>query len=375
MRVIVVGLGVIGRAVSLGLSRRGISVVGLDARGPLHREGSSHGESRIIRTAYYEHPDYVPLAKESFRLWTRLERETLGVGNLLENRACLTVGKPDSEVVAGVVRAAAEHGLAVEQLDAGELEKQFDWLKSGQGWKGVLEQEAGILHADRCRQALARRAGELGADLRFETAVREWGSSQLGVWVKTDGGVVEGDRLVLCPGPWALGLIGPIAKPLRVMRQVSGWTEMAGGVPGGLPVFFFDTHEGYFYGMRAADGTGVKMARHYGAPECGDVGEIENEPVLQDRLCLESFARKHTPGLCELGNQETIGRMEVCRYTLSPDRHFVVGELPGHCGLAHVAGGMSGHGFKFAPAIGEMVTACLLEGKRPLEMFSPGRFG
>jgi sarcosine oxidase len=349
--------------------------VGLDARGPLHREGSSHGESRIIRTAYYEHPDYVPLAKESFRLWTRLEQETHGVGYLLENRACLTVGKPDSEVVAGVVRAAAEHGLAVEQLDAGELEKQFDWLKSGQGWKGALEQEAGILHADRCMQALARRAGELGADFRFETAVREWGSNRLGIWVKTDGGVIEGDRLVLCPGPWALSLIGPIAKPLRVMRQVSGWTEIAGGVPAGLPVFFFDTPEGYFYGMRAADGSGVKMARHYGAPECGDVGEIENEPVLQDRVCLEGFARKHTPGLCELGNQETIGRLEVCRYTLSPDRQFVVGELPGHCGLVHVAGGMSGHGFKFAPAIGEMVTAGLLEGKRPLEMFSPGRFG
>lgn len=182
-----------------------------------------------------------------------------------------------------------------------------------------------------------------------------------------------GDRLVLCPGAWVTVLLGKQGKNVRVMRQVAGWTKMEGGAPKGLPVFFFDTPEGYFYGMRAADQSGVKMAQHYVAPELETLEGLNGQPCLEDAMYLDRFARKYKPGLCGPRPKMSMERMEVCRYTLTLDRHFLLGELPGNAGLVHVAAGMSGHCFKFAPVIGEMVAAGLVEGKALHEMFSVGR--
>jgi len=145
-----------------------------------------------------------------------------------------------------------------------------------------------------------------------------------------------------------------------------------GGAPKGLPVFFFYNIEGYFYGMQAADQSGVKMAQHYGAPELETLEGLNGEPRLEDAVNLDRFAGKHKPGLCGPRPGMSMERMEICRYTLTPDRHFLLGELPGNAGLVHVAAGMSGHCFKFAPMIGEMVTAGLVEGKALPEVFSVG---
>jgi len=344
MRVIVVGLGVIGRAVCLGLSRRGFEVCGFDARAPLHREGSSHGESRIIRTAYFEHPDYVPLARESMRLWKLIEREKSENVSLLDSRPCLVLGKPGSQVVDGVLAAAQTHGLRVNRYSQVELQTEFPWLRAGEGWSGVLEFESGILHADRCRQALGDLAVHHGAKLNFGAKIGEWGVQKDKVWAKGPAGIIEADRIILCPGPWANGTKGLDGFPLKVMRQVSGWLETDPGVAFGLPVFFFDAPEGYFYGMRSPDGNSIKLARHYGAPEKSTVLETMDEPSTHDADCLANFVSNHLPGLINRGREVTICKISVCRYTLTPDRHFLIGDLPGNLGFSFTAAGMSGHG-------------------------------
>lgn len=374
MRVLVVGQGVIGRAVCWALAGRNVEVLGYDAREAHHREGSSHGESRIIRTAYFEHPDYVPLAQKSFELWRALEGETEKSGILLEDAPCLTIGKPDSSVVAGVIRAASEHGLEVEELNSNNLANRFPWLRCETGWTGVLEKAAGVLDADACRLALAESAVNKGAQISFGQAVLSWGVGGEKVWIKTAFGQVEGDYLVLCPGPWAREVFGPQGDTLKIMRQVVGWTRFDTPLHRGFPVFFFDTPEGYYYGMRGADRRGVKIARHYGAPELDSVLEARDEPDSQDAIVLDEFVRKYTPGMVDPVGGPAVERMEVCRYTLTPDRHFLVGELPGFGGKVQVAGGMSGHGFKFAPAIGALMADTLLDGHQPPALFSPFRF-
>ncbi len=378
MKALVVGLGVIGRATSLALIERGFQVQGFDALNKTHTMGSSHGESRIIRTAYFEHPDYVPLAKRSFQLWRELELQT--GASLLEDAPCLTVGKPGSSVVAGVLEAARIHGLSVEQLDRGEAKRRYPWLKVDQDWTCALEKEAGVLHADRCRKALLDRALELGGQLEFESPVEDWGETALGVWVKSQGKRFEADLLVLCPGPWAGSLLGDLGGSLRVMRQVVGWTkwvdlEMRGEGKPSFPVFFFDTPEGYYYGMRAEDWNGVKVARHYGAPELETVEGMGLDPNQDDAAVLEAFVRQRVPGLADLKSNPLIQRMEVCRYTLTPDRHFLLGKLAEGPSRVIVAGGMSGHGFKFAPALGELVADLALGGRsaKVPELFSPRR--
>jgi len=374
MRVIVIGLGVIGRAVCLGLARRGVQVRGFDARTSVHREGSSHGESRIIRTAYFEHPDYVPLARESLRLWRGIEREKTERAPLLDPRPCLVLGKPESLVVNGVLTAAHAHGLRVNRYSQEELGAEFPWLRAGESWSGVLEFESGILHADRCRQALGDLAVRHGAELNFGAKIVGWGVRGDRVWAESPAGMVEAERIVLCPGPWASETKGLGGLPLKVMRQVSGWMETDSRVASGLPVFFFDTPDGYFYGMRSPEGNSVKLARHYGAPEKSNVLETMDEPNADDADCLARFVSSHIPGLIPSGREATIRKMEACRYTLTPDRHFLVGELPGYSGTCFTAAGMSGHGFKFAPAIGEMVASALVgKGVFP-GIFSPTRW-
>src|SRR5947209_4873106 len=121
--VIVIGLGGMGSAAAAELARRGASVLGLEQFSFAHRRGSSHGQTRIIRTAYYEHPAYVPLVRRAFHLWRALETRT--GAKLLTDCPCLTVGESGGELVAGVQRAAVEHSLPVETLTAAEVEARF----------------------------------------------------------------------------------------------------------------------------------------------------------------------------------------------------------------------------------------------------------
>jgi sarcosine oxidase len=368
--VIVLGLGGMGSAAAATLARRGHTVLGLEQFGFAHSRGSSHGRTRIIRTAYYEHPAYVPLVRRAFDLWAELEERT-GTA-LLTPCPCLCVGEPGGELVTGVQRAAAEHGLPVETLRASEVPRRFPAFRVPEPWVGVVEQSAGILAVEACVQAHLDDAVSHGADLRAKEQVVGWKAVGDGVEVTTAEGTYSAARLVVTAGAWATHLLADIGVPLTVMRQVQWWfpTLDPKFYPPHMPVFLLDTPDGAFYGVPAADQSGLKCARHYGAPELPSPDRVDWAVTPGEAEPVRRFAAAHLPAMRTFPSVS-----EVCMYTLTPDRHFVIDRHPLYPQVA-VACGFSGHGFKFAPTVGEVLADLAIDGRtaHPIELFRATRF-
>jgi sarcosine oxidase len=368
---IVVGLGGMGSATAFELARRGRHVLGLEQFPLVHDQGSSHGQTRIIRQAYYEHPDYVPLARRAYGGWYDLEQRT--GRHLLTECPCLSIGPPHSHLLAGVLASSRRHELPVETLAPAELRRRFPEFVFGQECSGVLERSAGFLFVEDCVRAHLAAAANLGATLHAGEPVVEWSATATGVEVRTTKGAYAAGRLVLTSGPWAPRLLGRCGVPLAVMRQVPMWfepREPARFRRDVFPVFIAETPEGDFYGLPAVDGNGAKVARHYGAAELQDVGQVSRVVSPEDEGTVRAFLRAYLPGL-----DGPRRRASVCIYTLTPDRHFVIDVHPEHAVVA-IACGFSGHGFKFAPVVGEVLADLADRGRTdlPIGLFSARRF-
>ncbi len=217
--VIVIGLGGMGSATAYQLTRRGKRVLGLERYTPAHNLGSSHGKSRIVRQAYFEHPAYVPLLMRAYELWEQIEQET--GKNLLTLTGGLMLGLPESETVAGSILSARKHGLEHEILDAREIKRRFPPLQPSQETISLYEKKAGFVHPEHSVSAHLQRATELGATLHFEEPASSWEASASDdrVCVTTAKGCYEAEKLAIAPGAWA-GEIFNFALPLTVERQV-----------------------------------------------------------------------------------------------------------------------------------------------------------
>jgi sarcosine oxidase len=372
--VIVIGLGGMGAAACWRLAQRGAKVLGLEQFDVGHDRGSSHGHTRIIRQAYYEHPAYVPLVRRAYEGWHELEQRR--GAHLLTSCPCLTLGPPSGELVSGVRRSAAEHSLPVEDLTMPEVKRRYPAFASTpeDGTVGVVEHVAGFLMVDHCVRAMADEAARLGAALREREAVVGWQATPDGVVVRTAAGTYSARKLVITAGPWAGGLLGAFGAQLRVMRQVVFWLRPSDPAlfrRDRFPVFIADTPGGCFYGLPALDERGLKVARHYGSDELPEVGRIERTVRDEDEVPVREFVRAYLPAA-----DGPRGGASVCVYTLTPDRHFVIDRMPGADGVA-VAAGFSGHGFKFAPVVGEILADLAERGRTawPIELFRGGRFG
>jgi len=347
---IVVGLGGMGSATASALAQRGLRVLGVEQFAAGHDRGSSHGQTRIIRTAYYEHPDYVPLCQAAFGGWHALEQRT--GRHLLTACPCLSLGRPGSELVGGVLDAARQHGLAVERLSADELQQRYPQFRFGGDVGGVLESASGFLYVDDCVRALQADAHAHGAELRFGESVLEWTTAGDVVAVRTEWETLTARLLVITAGPWAKGVLAALDLPLTVMRQVPMWfavNDAAVFRRDRFPMFIADTPAGAFYGLPMIDAAGVKVARHYGAPELAGPDVVGRDVTDADEQPVRAFLAEHLPGA---NGPRTRGG--VCLYTLTPDRHFIVDRHPAFSNVA-IAAGFSGHGFKFAPVVGEML--------------------
>jgi sarcosine oxidase len=367
--VIVLGLGAMGLAAAWRLASRGLRVLGLDQYTLPHTLGSSHGHTRIIRQAYYEHPDYVPLLRHAYAGWHEMEQLT--GQHLFTQCPCLSLGPPEGELIQGVIRASREHALPLETLSPDEVLARFPAFSHLDSFAAVVEPTAGVLAVEESLRAMARLASGHSAILRERVAMRDWRREGDGVAVVTDEGTVHAARLVITAGPWAARVLATQAPPLRVMRQVVFWfsaAELARFRRDRFPVFIADTPGGYFYGMPAFDSRGVKVAQHYGAPEMDDPDAIERTITAADEQPVRDFLRRYLPEA-----DAPVSEASTCIYTLTPDRHFWIDSLDE---AVVVAAGFSGHGFKFAPVVGEILADRAMHGRTalPAQLFQRRAF-
>lgn len=359
--VIVVGLGGVGSAAAWHLARRKVRVLGLDQYPPAHDRGSSHGETRVIRQAYFEHPDYVPLLLRAYDLWRELEQRQ--GQKLLFQVGLLQVGPPQGLVIPGVLRSAAEHWLVVEKLTAEEAQKRFPAFAIPPEMVSAFEPAAGYLRVEDCvRGHLAAAAGQ-GADLRHGVKVRGWQAAADAVKVETEHQTYHAARLVLALGPWSPELAHLPRGVLEVRRKHVYWfatREVRYQASAGCPTFLFETPEGVFYGFPQIDAWGVKVAEHSGGVVIDDPSGDPRVADPADQARVEAFLSRHLPGV-----ERICLRHSVCFYTMSPDEHFLLDFHPASERVVFAAG-LSGHGFKFTSVLGEALADLALEGQTSL---------
>jgi sarcosine oxidase len=367
--VIVIGAGGIGSAAMRELSRRGAKVLGIDRFVPPHHYGSTHGETRVIRQAYFEHSDYVPLLRRAYEHWDELE-QTLGV-QLFERCGLLEVGPHDGEVVAGVLSAARLHGLDVEELSGAEVSRRWPALRIPEGLAAVFEPTAGYLHVERCVEVMLADAEQHGAELVTNCEVRSWQSIGDSFEVVTRDVTYLAAKLVITAGAWASGLLGEFGVPLVPMRKSLFWFPVDSMQrPTELPVYLYELDYGVHYGFPSIDGQSFKVAQHTGGIVLADPLSVDSSIHSAELAATQRFARE-----CLVGAGKVPTSHKTCLYTMSPDSHFVVDCHPRFQGVTFAAG-LSGHGYKFAPVLGEALADLALDGKTklPIEFLSARRF-
>jgi sarcosine oxidase len=369
--VIVAGLGAMGSAAVYRLAANGRRVLGLDRFRPPHDLGSSHGRTRIIREAYFEHTLYVPLVQRAYELWADLEEKS--GRELLLQTGGLMIGPRDGVLVTGARQSAEDHKLAYKILSASELRLGFPACQPTEGLVAVWEPRAGILFPELAVQSHLELAARSGATLRFNQPVVSWEPRGSGVRVVTGSGTYRAKQLLLSAGAWIGSLLPDLKLPLSVERQVLCWFEPASHPdlfrPERCPIFIWEyAPSRFFYGFPDL-GDGVKAAIHHDGkttqPELID-REVREQDTQAVREVLERFLPRAAGRLLSAA---------VCMYTNSPDAHFIFGRHRA-CPQVLIASPCSGHGFKFSPVIGEMAALLLADQVPPfdLSLFNPERF-
>jgi sarcosine oxidase len=390
--VIVCGLGAMGSAASYHLSRAGLKVLGLDRFQAPHDRGSSHGKTRIIREAYFEHPSYVPLVQRAYVLWAELESKS--ARKLLLQTGGLMIGPADGVLVTGAKKSAEEHELAHRVLSRSELQTEYPAFKTNGADVAVWEPRAGIVFPELGIQTHLELAAQNGADLKFNEKVVRWEPEGQGVRVLTAAGAYTARRLLLSVGSWLNLLVPELRLPLAVERQVLFWFDLTdsfsasasparrsacdeGGsscppsdfTPDRFPIFIWENEpHKFFYGFPDL-GDGFKIGVHHQ----GQITTADrlNRDVGKDEIeAAGALLKKHIPAAAG-----TLQSAVVCMYTNTPDEHFFLDYHPVHRQVV-IASPCSGHGFKFSPVIGE-IAARLLKDEPPqfdLGLFRIGRF-
>lgn len=370
--VIVVGLGAMGSATLHQLAHRGHRVLGIEQFAPPHDRGSSHGKSRIIREAYFEDPRYVPLVQRAYQCWRELEVES--GASLFRQTGGLMLGARDSEVVAGARRSAELHNLPHEVLNADEVRRRYPAFRPRDDDIGVMEPRAGMLHPELAISTCIDLALADGAEVRTGEALLSWRALGDGVEVTTAHGTYAAARLVLTVGAWAGQVFRELSLPFTVQRNVLYWfapvRHAVAFAPSRLPIFLHElSPELTWYGFPDT-GDGVKVAIHHH-------GEATEPDAL--RRAVHDSEVAHMRDIIAAYMPDANGALlatAACMYTNVPDSHFIIDHHPEHANVI-VASPCSGHGFKFASALGE-VLADMATGVAPsfdTSLFSLSRFG
>ena len=377
---IIVGLGAMGSAAAVQLASRGVRVLGLEQFALGHARGSSHGHSRMIRMCYYEHSDYVPLLRRAYELWR--ETEAAACTRLLHITGGVYMGPPDSLAVRGATRSATEHRLDHELLDRPALAERYPQFKVPDDHTALFEPLAGYLVPEAVIAAHLSLARAAGATLRHNERVASYDADGSRVRVYTSGGEYEADRVIFACGAWATRVVHDLGVEVVATRQVMGWVRPRNPVPlaqGACPVWAIDqpraagdVRAGLYYGFPTDAGglPGFKIARHaVGPPTEPDHTDFDARPGdgADFRAALRAFLPDADGPLLNI---------RICMYENSPDGHFIIDRHPRHRNVI-IACGFSGHGFKFASVVGEVLADLAVDGatRHPIGFLGLSRFG
>ncbi len=348
--VAVIGLGAMGSAALFHLAQRGIEAIGIDRFAPPHDQGSSHGESRIIRLAYFEHPSYVPLLRRAYDNWRALER--LSGDSLLTITGILEAGPPDSPLVAGSREACRLHNIDHEEMESTAINARFPAFELPGDYQGIWQKDGGYLKPERAIETHLRLAKAAGAETITATTVRAITPRPGHVAIDLGDRTIEAGSVIVAAGAWMADLVPGLAPHLRLTRQSLCWYRPktpAPFAPGALPVFIVESEDDAVYGFPDFAGTGFKCASHRIGPT--QVHASDERPVLTaaDAAPTDSFLARFMPQA--LGG---LTAMKTCLYTRTPDEDFILDTHPSDPRLV-IASPCSGHGFKFASVIGEIL--------------------
>jgi sarcosine oxidase len=370
--VVVIGVGGVGAAVMDALSARGVHAIGVEQFTIPHDKGSSYGGTRVIRTAYFEHPHYVPLLQRAWTLWTELDEEARNVGGglvpargLVEKIGVINIASPEHPAMHTLLKGVKQYNLPHEILDADQIAKRTP-LRPSRGYVGLFEEQGGFLRVERCTEMFVRRARSRGAQVLENETVTEVNGATVTL---ASGTVIKARRIVVCAGAWTAErdatrkLVEGI--PLNVARQPQLWFKPVSDVSG-MPAFIHFVEGAAFYGIPPVDGRGMKVCRHH-------AGQIVNPDTVDrvvhddDVASVREFIRDHLPAA-----DGELAEARICMYTNTPDEHFVVGKH----GDAFIVSACSGHGYKMTIVIAEAIAELMTDGKtrHDLSLFDPQRF-
>lgn len=354
--VIVIGAGAMGSAAAYHLSKTGRKILVLDQYAPPHRFGSSHGESRIIREAYFESPLYVPLIQQAYQLWDDLEKES--GKKLFLKTGGLMLGNKERRVFQGASTSALKYHVPYEYLDSPAIKKRFPAFKPSDDTVALFEQNAGILFPEECINSQLQLAKRNGVSFYFDETVASIQSKNEGVEIVTDKGQYNADKVIVSAGAWLAELFPELRLPLSVKRQVLFWFKCTGVnaenfLPEHFPVYIWE-HEAnkIFYGFPDL-GDGLKIAIHHGGrlTTAKTIDRnVSQEEINEVTILLERF----------FDAKVTFDRSAVCMYTNTPDENFIIDYHPSNKNIILVSA-CSGHGFKFSSAIGKLLCDMIIE--------------
>ncbi|MFD2369096.1 N-methyl-L-tryptophan oxidase [Brevibacillus sp. GCM10020057] len=371
--VIIAGAGSMGMAAGYYLAKQGVRTLMLDAWDPPHTMGSHHGDTRIIRHAYGEGKQYVPLVLRAQELW--LELQKAAGTKLFEQTGVLSAGPTDCPFLQELRESARAYSLPLEVLQAAEVNKRWPGILLPDDYYACLEPSSGVLYAEACITSYREQALAAGARLLTNTPVTSLSPDGAGVIVHTASGTYRGERLLLSAGAWNPALLASLGLklPLVPTRKTVAWFGADEELYSAdrFPAFIFNLEESMYYGFPSIDQAGVKIGRHDGGIEI-DPDQLERTfgAFLSDEGDVRAFLETYMPQAAGPLRQ---GR--VCIYTMTPDEHFIIDRHPDYPQIV-IAAGFSGHGFKFASAVGEAASELLTRGSSTydLSMFSLRRF-
>ncbi|GAA1858044.1 N-methyl-L-tryptophan oxidase [Pseudonocardia ailaonensis] len=375
--VIVIGLGGMGSAAAASLAQRGCRVIGVERYWPTHDRGSSHGESRVIRLAYFSDPAHVPFAQEAYPLWQRLERDS-GT-ELVTPCDAVIVGPEGGEEVTASTTVADQLGQPYELLTPSEVTKRWSTLTPPPGTLTFLDHSQGVIRPEAAVSANLALAARNGAELHFDTAVESWSAGDSGVTVTTSAGEFTADHLVITPGAWASDILAAPGIPMEIGRLVQVWVRPAAD----LSLFAVDRHPRFALedeAGRVASGFAL-LPGHSLVKVAFIKGPDASTPTTPDTFRREASAAEVESVIDYMGRLipslrgQEAERARGCIYAKTPDDNFVIGPHPEHENVT-IGAAFSVHGFKFVPVVGEILADLALDGRsdRDINVFSPLRF-